>query len=162
MIGTFSAGTCTLRILTGSRHSFHCLFHGRLIFPSSPTLSTFTFTVCPSLTKSVISFTKVGATSEICTIPVLPSPSSTKAPNFVIPVIFLQKIAPTSSCILVLVSSLNRLITCYIYKYSFSGFYKVRPVLAKRSIYSLLSFIFASKIFLSRCFSCFVLAALVS
>ena len=42
--------------------------------------------------------TKVEATSEICTIPVLPSPISTKTPNLVIPVTLPSTMAPTSSC----------------------------------------------------------------
>ena len=45
--------------------------------------NTFTLTVSPTLTNSPISLTKVGATSEICTIPVAPSGKSTNAPNFV-------------------------------------------------------------------------------
>ena len=41
----------------------------------------------------------VRATSEICTMPVFPSPRSTNAPNFVIPVTFPSRTAPTSTCI---------------------------------------------------------------
>jgi hypothetical protein len=71
----------------------------RLTLPSSPTPSTLTLTSWPSVTKSRISLTKVGATSEMCTIPVFLFGNSTKAPNLVMPVIFPSRIAPTSNCI---------------------------------------------------------------
>ena len=59
------------------------LLHGEVDFPSGVMPRIFTDTSCPSDRKSCTSFTKVGATSEMCTRPDFPSGRATNAPNFV-------------------------------------------------------------------------------
>src|SRR5690606_17347325 len=67
----------------------------RPILPSR-TLSTFTLTMSSGFKYSLMSWTYVSAISEMCTRPVFPSPSSTKAPKLVMPVTLPSRMLPTS------------------------------------------------------------------
>ena len=74
------------------------LFTWRMERPILPSrmLSTLTFTTSFGFKYSLMSWTYVSATSEMCTRPVFPSPNSTKAPKLVMPVTLPSTMLPTS------------------------------------------------------------------
>ena len=72
------------------------------IFPSSPMVRIFILKTSFTFTCSFISLTYVRETSDICTIPDLPSPISANAPKLVMVLIVPSKIAPTVNSICVL------------------------------------------------------------